>query len=204
MRKKKAEYFNFWNPFERVAGYSALMLGIAGLLVSVFMASMFNARFDGVLNTHFVANSRFLTVLTDQLINSLSLCLCFYLLAMLLSLGKVRLIDILGTTLLAMSPTAILPLVNIGGHWSDLAVEISDKPDMTARVLSNLEPGLMIITVLVAILAMLWHIIWLYNGYKVSSGFKSVRLNISFILAMVGAMFLSRYLISLCTQISVL
>lgn len=196
MNKSKKKSFNFWNPFEKLAGFKAFVIGLAGVLVSVLMGTMFNARFDGLLNLHFVANADFLLVLSDQLINLITATVCFYAMAMLLSLGKVRFIDFLGCFSLALTPMAVLPLVNISGYWSDLTVEIAGKPDMTPRALSNLDSGVMVFTVLLAIIILTWHIIWLYNAYRVSSGFKGNRLIYSFIITLVGALFLSKFIIT--------
>lgn len=187
---------NFWNPFEKLAGFRALAIGMVALTVSVFMGTMFNARFDGLLNLHFVAKANLWQVLIDQLINLLSVSLCFYFIALILSLGKVRFIDVLGCNAFALSPMAILPVVNISGYWSDLSLEIAGKPDMTPRILSNLETGVMIFTVAVALVVLIWHVLWLYNGYKVSSGFKGNKLVYSFIAGLVGAILLSKYLVS--------
>lgn len=204
MKKSENNSVNFWNPFEKLAGFRALAIGAVGIMVSVFMGTMFNARFDGLLNLHFVANANLWLVLADQIINLLSISICFYIISMVLSLGKVRFIDVLGCNAFALSPMAILPVVNISGYWSDLSVEISGKPDMTPRILSNLDTGVMIFTVTIALIVLIWHILWLYNAYKVASGFKGKKLLYSFIAGLVGAIMLSKYLVSTISNASII
>lgn len=184
-----------WRPFYRVAGMRALMLGLPGMLLGVVLALLFDARFDGVLNIHFVPEVHTAQVIGDVLITWLSLSSCLYIAAKLGGTRLLRFIDIAGTALLAMLPYFLLPLVNIAGNWSDLARTLEDENLDFAKFMeeSSLLPFLLGTLILLALL--IWHLSLLYNAFKVSSHIAKRWRNISFISSLVAAMFLSIFLI---------
>jgi hypothetical protein len=184
-----------FNPFERVAGYTALVSGLIIAFVSSATGFIFNTRFDGVLDIHF-ADTTFLTALTEQLINIVSLCVIFSGIAFIVKGKSFRIIDVCGTLILARFPLLLTPFLNAGGFFLTL------QPSETGKnvTLSRIEPaGIIFLTLasLILILIIIWHIILLYKAYRISTNIKGWKATASFILSLLLAEIMSKYLLFL-------
>lgn len=182
------------NPFEFIAGFKALGLGTAFLILSIVLGVIFNARFDGVLNLHFVGQVSFMNVVVDQLINFASVATMFYLVARIAGASGIRFIDVAGTQLLAMAPYSILPLLNYNNLLYSTSKVLMDQ--FTGRETGgDLNIGWLTISGIIMLMALIWMISLMYKAYKICSNFKSTRLVVSFVAALLLAVILSKYLI---------
>ncbi|MCC5917408.1 MAG: hypothetical protein JJU02_08795 [Cryomorphaceae bacterium] len=179
-----------FNPFNRIAGAEALLLGLVFLIVGATLAGITNARFDGAIDLHFVEDSNFLTALIDQVINAVIITACFYLTAWLSGAKKTRIIDIAGTMLLAKAPYALLPLLNLGGvmYGPGMALAAGDQPDAT-------EMGIMILLSIPLIAFTVWSIALMVNAYKVSANLRGKRMVIGFIIALLVAEIITKIIV---------
>lgn len=182
-----------FNPFNRIAGLQALLMGFVFMLLGAAFAHLGNARFDGVLDLHFVSESHFLTAFLDQLINLLCMTLCFYLAAIASGASSTRVIDIAGTMLLAKAPYTLLPLLNVTGFMFDLADEVVG--DVSAPPSAEQMTQLLLAS-LPIILFSIWSIVLMVNAYKVSTNLKGTRMVVGFIAALLAAELLSKIIIS--------
>jgi hypothetical protein len=197
--KIKVSTFKFlYNPFVRYAGGQAVAYGIAISLLAAVLASVMCARFDGILDVHFVASPVSLSLaLIDQGCNALTLSVVFYSMALAAGARHTRFVDIVGTLLLARAPFVFVPLLNATGTFSDLS-RVAMAGALTQPEGLDLGNLLFIIPLsLLMLLLVVWMVALMYHAYRVSTHLKSTRLVLSFIVAIILAEALSKYLLYL-------
>ncbi|MDQ3191920.1 MAG: hypothetical protein M3Q58_10025 [Bacteroidota bacterium] len=100
-----------FNPFEEIAGYKALFIGVFLIVLTGISGYFAGVVFDGVLDMHFVENKLSIAAsIIEGLVNWLSLSIILIIFGFLFSKTKFRLIDVLGTQALARWPYFILAI----------------------------------------------------------------------------------------------
>jgi hypothetical protein len=182
------------NPFTRIAGLQALILGIVFMLVGALLAALCHARFDGVLDLHFREDIDFTKPFIDQLFVFVSLVVVFYPVAR-LSGAKPRLIDIAGTFALARAPLTFAPLINLDGFLSGFAsIAEQSLSKGEALLFSGMEMFILFLLVCLSLLLIIWMVALYFHAYKTSTNLKGNRLVIGFITGLILAEILSIYL----------
>ena len=169
----------FYNPFYFIAGYKALLFGIVGFIITCILAYKTGTHFNGLLNIDFAKDSDLWVYFLENFSFWIISSICFYFAGIILSKSKIRLIDILGTTLLSRLPLIITPLFRI--------IPIFQSFGFYSFQLFFL--------VFIYIASLIWTIILLYNSYKVSCNLKNIQLNISFIICLLLSEVLTKVLI---------
>lgn len=175
------------NPFKYVAGTKALLIGLTAMLATAVIAFFSLTHFDGVLDEHYGAlderyglSTPFRWFLIDQLLAWLPAVIIFYLAGVLFSRSAVRFIDIAGTLALARWPYIFLALLN----WV--------MPPTFPKDIHDIDRGL-ILYALITLLIMIWLIALFYNAFSTSTNLKKSRGTIIFILALLVAEALSKF-----------
>ena len=158
-----------FNPFVQIAGFKSLLIGVSGLILTTFTAFKTGTHFNGLLNIDFAKDSGFWVYLLENCSQWIILSIFFYLAGLLLSKSRVRLIDILGTTLFSRIPLVITPLVRTIPVFQSFAFG-------SATMYSIIG---------IYLISLVWTIVLLFNAFKVSGNLKSVQLIVSFIASMV-------------------
>ena len=99
-----------FRPFERYSEKTLVIVGVAFTLIGSLLGAVFQGRFDGVLDMHFVPSTSFYQVLIDNVINIFCLVLFLFLSAKYIN-NKTRLIDILTAAMVARIPYYFMVLV---------------------------------------------------------------------------------------------
>jgi hypothetical protein len=186
-----------FNPFEQFSERPLILFGIAATVILSMTAAFFNARFDGVLDLHFLTPTLFINTLTDNIINISVLCLTLF------SLGKIRnnktrFVDVFSACLIARIPYYLVPFFN----WNNRILLESEKilkqfmtlqPGMTPEFESNQILLLGLFTV-VSMLFLTWFIYLLYRGYQVATNAKGTVEVILFGLALLVAEAFSKFI----------
>jgi hypothetical protein len=178
----------FINPFEKIQENSLLSIGVFAMLIGSFVGFTYNARFDGLLDLHFVQKTHFSIVILDNLINSTSAILILFSLAKYIN-SKTRLIDIITTILIGRIPFYILPFFNTNGYISSTAnkiLEVIQNPQIT-NTISFSTYAIITLFLITAIIFMIWSILLFYNGFKVACHLKTYTHSLIF----TGGIFLS-------------
>jgi hypothetical protein len=89
-----------FNPFIQIAGAKSVIIGLLFVILSATLAAFFNTRFDGVLDAHYTKDQSFYISYLDNLINIGVVTFVFYGFGAILTKGRTRFVDILGTTML--------------------------------------------------------------------------------------------------------
>ena len=158
------------NPFERIAGWQALGIGIVVVALTAIFGKINGVAFDGVIDAHTGPHS-FKAAFAMQAVNLLALCLCMWLAGICFSKSKVRVVDIAGTIALSRTP---LLLLSVLCFLPIAPMDISDIPRI-------------IIFGLCCVVLGIWMIALMYQAYSVSCNIKGVRAVVSFIGALLVA-----------------
>lgn len=158
-----------YNPFIQIAGFKSLLIGVSGLIITTFTAFKTGTHFNGLLNIDLAKDSGYWVYLIENCSQWIILSAFFYLAGLILSKSRVRLIDVLGTTLFSRIPLVITPLVR------------------TIPIFQSFAFGSVTMYAIVGIylVSLIWTIVLLFNAFKVSGNLKSVQLIVSFIACMI-------------------
>lgn len=157
------------NPFIRIAGYKSLMIGFVGLLLVSFVSYITGTHFNGLLIVGFAKDSKFVYYFLEHIISWIAIFIFLFLSGIILSKTKFRLIDILGTALLARLPLIIAPLIRLLPHFQSFVFQSWE----------------MYFVYGVYLLSLIWTIVLLFNAFKISCNLKSKRLIISFAVSII-------------------
>ena len=185
-----------FNPFVQIAGVKSLLIGFLFLLLSSTLAAFFNTRFDGILDAHYTNNQIFYLSYLDNLINISVITIIFYAFGSILTKGKARFIDIIGTSTLSRFPLFIIPLFNINnksGLIGEKIIHSITKPD--AIQLTQFEWIYLIVSGIISLSLIIWFIALQFKAYKISTNLKGAKLIVSFILGLIIAEILSKIII---------
>ena len=184
-----------FKPFEKYSEKTLLLVGVIFTLIGSFVSYTFNIRFDGVFDVHIVSNTFFYQALLDNLVNIFCLIIFLYISTKYIN-RKTRLIDILTTSMVARVPFYLLPFLNINGVISRASEDIIQfaNPELISQITFS---NLLIITVfgIITILFLVWYVSLLFNGFKVASNAKGKVSIILFIISLLFAETLSKFLI---------
>jgi len=188
------------NPFQKLAGFHALLAGIMILLCMSYLGTIAKVYFPGifsVLNASVVANQQIennVFLLAYQNLVACSVLAGSFLLAAIIFRQKgLRVIDFLGTVTLARFPLLLLTIVLAVIRVLDpgfLAIDISKGIPLHPSVTMSLFSA-------VVICLLIWQITTYFYALKESSGLRGKKLMISFI----GSLILSEIIASPLTTI---
>ena len=178
-----------YNPFEKIAGWQALILGLIIVVLSGFIGKQANLMFDGAIDAHFGKEVTYYQTFMMLFIDIACVGAVMYLAGLLVT-RNFRFIDLLGTMTLARAPYLLLSLTG-------LFVTIPETAELLANpalIFSN--PGFLIFIAL-SFPAIIWVIALMYNAWKVSTGAKGSKMIIAFIAGLFVAEVISKILISI-------
>ena len=184
-----------FKPFEKYSEKTLLLVGIFFTLLGSFFAYVFNIRFDGVIDVHIVPTSLPYQALLDNLVNIFCLVLFLYISSIYIN-KKTRLIDIVNAALVARAPYYLLPFFNINGVIQKATNNVIQfaNPELISQISSS-NLCILIVFGIIAILFLVWYISLLFNGIKVASNAKGKTPIILFIISLLFAEVLSKFLI---------
>ena len=171
----KARYL--YNPSTQIAGFKSFIIGIAGFLITTYLAFKTGTHFYGLLNIDFAKDSDYWVFLTENLSGWLFISIFLHLSGLILSKSKIRPIDTFGTVLLSRIPLALTPMLRT-------------IPVFQSFVIHSWE---MYFVIGFYLISMIWLIILLFNAFRISCNLKNERL--------VGSFIISIILAEICTKL---
>ncbi len=188
---------NQWlfNPFRFIAGYKALLLGLAIILISTLVGSRNNVHFDGVLDVHLGLESPMWFYFAEGIINWMALAIPLFFFGLIVSPSSFRLIDVFGTQALARWPSLITALVMLPGANQRFGEYLMHKFTQTtpAVTVNPADAIVFVLAVIVAVVMVIWMVALMYRAYAVSCNIKSAKAIITFIASLIGAEVLSKF-----------
>lgn len=184
-----------FNPFHKIAGYKALVLGSCIVALTALLALLFNTHFSGVVDIKYGSdlNLSYTVFLLQGFVNLFSVAALMYLASLFLSGSSVRFVDVAGTQALARTPFIVAPFLNASGlierGGSALVYEYlnhGEKPSLT-----TFEWGLFVFFILIMVVVIIWAVALMFNAYRVSCNIKGRKAVISFVIIIIMAEILS-------------
>jgi hypothetical protein len=188
--------FKQWlfNPFQFIAGGSALLSGLVIMLIAAYLGSLGNVHFDGVLDLHIGKNMPLWFFFAEVMIDWLCLSIVLLIAAFIVSRSSFRIIDIFGTQALARVPYLLATLVALPKgvvRFSEyLAAKAMQKP-ITGEI-QNTDVLFFVVMVIVSLLMLVWMVVLMYRAYSVSCNIKGGKAIGSFIAGLIIAEILSK------------
>lgn len=170
-----------FNPFKFVAGAKSLLIGLSICIASFILASLTNTHFDGTIEVHiWPLSSPLIVHVVELLVNTIVTSSVFYISGKLFSTSRIRLIDVVGTTTLARYPMLFVSFIGM-----------YKVGDATELIKADSIPFGLIIIGLYSLTIGIWHVVLLFNAFKVSCNVTPKKLPYVFTLALVIASIVS-------------
>lgn len=183
-----------FNPFIKYAGTKALTFGLLFILVSWQTASLYNTRFDGIIDLHFYDSVSLFQPLFDQLIGLIAMVVVFYLIALILG-SKPRIIDLAGTFAYSRLAFFLAPFLNISGFLSGITGLLKTiDPNHPVLPFTNEQLLLFVLISLVSVALVVWLVALYFKAWKICSNLKGTKLIISFIVGLLIVEIITVYL----------
>jgi len=176
-----------FNPFTKIAGIKALIIGLAFMLLMGFVGALSGTYYDGVIDVHLGTSGKFMESYVFLLIGFLSIVLMTSVPGLIFSKGF-RLIDVFGTMALSKVPLLIPALL---GFFVDEQILL----DLYSDPLLIFESTSLIIFSIFCIPFLIWNIILMYNAFKVSLNIKGNKNIVLFIVTIILAEIISKIII---------
>ncbi len=188
---------HFWNPFYKLAGWKALISGLIALAILGLLGGYFDAHFDGVIDMHVAKEVSYGTAFFESVVNWLVLVVIWGIAAIILYGFRFRFIDLLGIMAFVRIPFIILPPL---AYVFSIKETIDELTTMTLEHSAefSMEPLAsfsFVAFVILSLAVIILSVIWMYNGFKLLSNSKGVRLNVTFIAGLIVGELLSKVLI---------
>jgi hypothetical protein len=183
-----------FNPFRFIAGFKALLLGLAIILISAFVGSFSNTHFDGVLDLHTGAAAPMWFFLVEGLIDWICLAVPLFLFGLIVSRSAFRTIDVLGTQALARWPYLIAALAMLPNANQRVLAYLMSKLIQTAPA-AAINPADVLVfgfAMIVVLLMTIWMVALMYRAYAVSCNIKGARAIVTFIVGIIAAEAISK------------
>ena len=158
------------NPFERIAGWHALAVGVCVMALTAVFGKINGVAFSGAIDVR-AGEHGFPAAFVMQAVNLLVVSLMMWLAGICFSKSKVRIVDIVGTMALSRAPMLLLVIICF------LPVVPSSRYDIPR----------LIVFCIIGIILIIWMIALMYNAFSVSCRIKGSRRVISFIGALILA-----------------
>jgi hypothetical protein len=190
MKLKEILKLIFVNPFEKVAGWQALGLGLIFVVAMTFIAFINKHYFTGAFDLKITRCTYALSEAFVMMAIGLASIILMFLLAGICFSKNFRVIDVFGTTILAKFPHFFLALnsfIPMPFFLKDPKI-IMEDPNIIFTSFTFM------MNMILSLLIMVWLITLLYNAFRVSLNIrKNLRVGI-FISAMLLAEILSKVL----------
>ncbi|RLD67029.1 MAG: hypothetical protein DRI95_05570 [Bacteroidetes bacterium] len=190
------------NPFRYIAGGYSLMIGIVILFFTALIGFLSNTHFPDIISvktsSDFPFNYHIFQIFSNWIIVSFIL----YIISIIASNSKVRIIDIFGTQALARFPYLIVSFIGFSSSLNNLG------KNLTRQFIQQGEPvELSVFTIVIAISLIfitlfltVWLIVLMYNAFKISANLKGYKSILLFIAGLIISIFLSGLISNLLIQ----
>ena len=186
-----------FNPFRFIAGFKALLLGMAIILISAFVGSFSNTHFDGVLDVHVGLEAPLWLFFAEGLINWICMVIPLFFFGLIVSRSSFRMIDVFGTQALARWPYLITAVVMLPDANQRVFAYLMSKLIQTApaAAIGSIDVLIFGFAMIATILMTIWMVALMYRAYAVSCNIKGAGAVITFIVSLIGAEVLSKFAI---------
>ena len=185
------------NPFERIAGYEALLIGVVGIALNSLLGYLSKMHSLGILHFGPASNQEFWVFATENIIIWLVPAIIFYIAGLLFTKSHIRIVDVLGTTAFAKLPLILMCILWFTPPLQQLvSIDPNATPDAMKASVDDINMIAMGAVSILSIAFFAWSYIWLYNAMKVSCNLKGLKGALVYIFAIIGGDILTVWIIS--------
>lgn len=166
----------FWNPFIKIAGGKALVLGLAGLAVSAACSAFSGLHAHYLLQFGPAARDAAWISALEYLIIWLVPAAVFYGMGAALSRSRVRAIDVFGTTAFALLPLVVMNLLQFVPGVGAIFVEVDRRTIDLVQLSETMSSPVFIANAIVSLAVLVLTVVWMFNAVKVSCNLRGGRL----------------------------
>ncbi|MDI1304543.1 MAG: hypothetical protein PSX42_06830 [bacterium] len=184
-----------FNPFEKYSERILIIVGLAFTVIGGYLGFVFNARFDGVIDLHFVEKVSLYQPILEIGINILCTTVLLFIVGKIIN-PKTRIIDIFLTSMIARIPYYIVTFFNANNKAYTISQGILNlvKSNKT-NPLSSTDIFYLLLMSFAIIASLIWFIALLFNGFKTAVNAKGTKHVLLFIAAIVAAEIISKIVI---------
>jgi len=182
-----------FNPFKYIAGGYSLIIGVLVLLFTALIGFFSNTHFPDLISVKTCPDFPLQYFIIQSLSNWIVVSSIFYLISIIASTSKVRVIDIFGTQALARFPYLIASFIgfsnsvdNFGKYILWELMQKGEPIELNVSVIV-IAVSLIILTLLLTI----WLVVLMFNAFKVSANLKGYKLILLFIAGFILSIFLT-------------
>jgi hypothetical protein len=184
-----------FNPFTYIAGWQALLVGLAAIVIAALLGSVGKTHFDGVLDLHIGAEAPLWFFIAEGFIDWLSLAIVLLLAGLILKGAGFRVIDVFGTQALARWPmlfSAAVGILPANQRVTEALVKMIQNPNQPP-VFPIADTAVFAAAMIIILVMTVWMVALMYRAYAVSCNLKGAKAIISFIAALLIAESVSKF-----------
>ena len=181
-------------PFEKIAGWPALLWGLAGMALSTLLSYLAGYHYHGLLHFGPAPNDAWWVYAVEHLVVWLIPALLFWVGGLILSRSRIRPVDVFGTVAFAQLPFLGMNLYEFTPPMQRMAEFDFNRP-MT-EIISDSSFLTDSMWSLFGVLFLVLGLIWMFNALKVSCNLKGTKLGLLYAIAVLGGDAITRIIIS--------
>lgn len=184
-----------FNPFEKYSDTILIIVGLAFTLIGGSLGFVFNARFDGAIDLHFVEKVSLYQPILEIVINILCTTVLLFIVGKIIN-PKTRIIDVFLTSMIARIPYYIITFFNANSKAYTISQGILNmvRPSKTNNF-SSTDILYLLLMSFAIIASLIWFIVLLFNGFKTAVNAKGTKHVLLFIVAIIVAEIISKIII---------
>jgi len=189
-----------FNPFQYIAGFRALLLGVLIIIVSSLAAWPGELHFDGVLDFHIAGSFPVWVFFVEGFLDWICLAIPLYFFGLIISKSAVRIVDVFGTQALARGPyliAAVVMLPEANRRFAEAAVQMAGQGPALLQNINYADMAIFIFASLVGLVMLVWMVALMYRAYAVSCNVKGPIAIITFIVSLIGAEIMAKAALAL-------
>ncbi len=189
----------FFRPFEHLSEFKALLIGISAILLSGGLNILSQTHFDGIVDVHTGSKEiSSISFVCEGLIDWLLFSALLFTSSLFFSSSAIRLIDVISTQAMARWPLLITSLATliIPHQAADeylLSKVLKSGTEINIQAYQLILLGLL---TLIIVATSIWMIVLMYRAYSISCNLKGNKAIAIFIITLLLAEGISKYLIS--------
>lgn len=192
-----------FNPFIYIAGGKSFLVGMIVIFITSIVSYYSQTHFPDIISIKTSADYSIYYYILQAFSNLLIVSIVLYSASIMYSKSKVRFLDIIGTQSFARIPYFFASLIGFSKAMAYFADFIHSKVLNQGNEL-EFKLGLIITAIgliMLSFLLTIWLIIWMYNGFSVSSNLKGKNsiflFMISFVLSIVLSNIVNQQIVKL-------
>ncbi|MBI9052641.1 MAG: hypothetical protein JEY96_02420 [Bacteroidales bacterium] len=192
-----------FNPFKYIAGIKSLLLGIAILIATSILAFYTNIHFPDVISVKSSSDFPYIYYLIQCISNWIVVSIVFYIIAILASPSKIRIVDIFGTQALSRFPYLIATLTGFSTSLDNFEKYIYYTILKTGEFadVTDYEIIISILIILFTLALTIWFITLMFNAFRTSANIKGVKSVILFIAGLLVSIIITSLITNQLIQI---